>query len=174
MLLAELALAGTLVFTPAASIDTAAIVMTTSAGCPAPADSFHAVARGHGFPADGQIVTAPTAAGMSRTSGFDVYFAQTMKDFAADNHTTLTGRYDVSVFCTDGFTGEVFAEFTGALTFTSPTAFVSGAADVPQPAEKTPAEKTPAGKNPTGWIAAGIATVLLSFEAGRRFGRRRP
>ncbi|WP_433830266.1 hypothetical protein ACQP2E_10395 [Actinoplanes sp. CA-015351] len=125
MLLAELALAGTLGFTPAASIDTAAIVMTTSAGCPAPADSFHAVARGHGFPADGQIVTAPTAAGLSRTSAFDVYFAQTMKDFAADNHTTTLA----------------------------------------------PGVETPGN---TGWIAAGIATVLLSFEAGRRFGRRRP
>ncbi|MFF5080399.1 hypothetical protein ACFY36_25385 [Actinoplanes sp. NPDC000266] len=79
-------------------------------------------------------MTAPTAAGMSYTSGFDVYFAQTMKDFAVDNHTTLIGRYDVSVFCVDSFAGTKFAEFKGSLTFTSPTKYrAAGAASGPTP-----------------------------------------
>ncbi|WP_433371964.1 hypothetical protein ACQPZX_48535 [Actinoplanes sp. CA-142083] len=120
---AQAAPSGTLDFFPSNSIDVAAIKARTSAGCPSEADSYFAVAKGHGFPADGQIVTTPTAAGMSRTQGFDVYFAQTMKDFAADNKTTLKGRYDVAVYCIDSFLGTKFAQFTGALTFTSPTKY---------------------------------------------------
>ncbi|MEV6304391.1 hypothetical protein AB0M02_33640 [Actinoplanes sp. NPDC051861] len=157
--------AGGLAFDPAESIDTAAITVRTSAGCPEPADSYHAVARGHGFPVDGQVVTAPTGAGLSRAEGFDVYFAQTMKDFATDNRTTLDGPYDVTVYCTNGFSGEVFATFSGSLTFTTPTTYRTGdvLAAAPPAAESA--------RPPVGWIAAATA-VLLAFETGRRYGRR--
>ncbi|SNY62224.1 hypothetical protein [Paractinoplanes atraurantiacus] len=181
---------GGLAFDPPASIDTAAIKVRTSAACPKEADSYYAQARGHGFPAAGLTVTAPTAAGISYTSGFDVYFAQTMKDFAVDNHTTLTGLYDVSVYCVDSFTGTKFAEFKGALIFTSPTRFrASGAPSVPAaPSAPASAEATaaparpstdlaaaaPSAKSgiPVAWIAGALAAVLAAFEAGRRFGRR--
>lgn len=176
--------AGALTFTPAASIDTAAIRVTTPAGCPDRADTYHAIARGSGFPAEGQVVTAPTGAGISHRAGFDVYFAQTMKDFAADNRTTLSGRYDVSVYCSDGFTGQVFAEFTGAITFTTPTSWSSGpvavgaaagppvsAPTVPPDPEAAPA--APASRSaPVAWIVAAIAALALAFETGRRYGRR--
>jgi hypothetical protein len=136
---------GGITVTPANSIDTAPIRVRTSAGCPARADNYYAVARGHGFPPAGQIVTTPTAAGLSHRDGFDVYFGETMKDFAADNHTTLTGRYDVTVFCTDSFTRTSFGEFTGALTFTTPTRYVSagGAATTARPAPGTAATLAP-------------------------------
>jgi hypothetical protein len=205
---------GSLTFFPSASIDLAAIKARTSAGCPDQADSYFAVVKGHGFPADGQIVTTPTAAGMSHTASFDVFFAQTMKDFATDNRTTLKGKYDVAVYCIDSFLGTKFAEFTGSLTFTSPTKFkASGqntttsapAAPAPTqpraaaappteaqtaepPAQPTTAQteipdksgepelvasaRTPEKGLPVGWIATGIAAVLLAFEIGRRFGRR--
>lgn len=190
---------GTITFTPANSIDLAAIKVHTSGGCPAPADGFYAIARGHGFPKDGQLVTAPTAAGMSRDGGFDVYFAQTMADFAADNHTTLSGRYDVTVSCVDSFKGTVFAEYQGSLTFTTPKTYksdnsgtaatppastpppepvLSAAAEPPAPAAgdeaaAAPASSTTTSPNPSlWWLIAGLAAVLLAFESGRRFGRR--
>ena len=199
---------GTLAFFPSNSIAEAAIKARTSAGCPDQADSYLAVAKGHGFPAAGQIITSPTAAGMSHTDGFDVYFAETMKDFAADNHTTLKGRYDVAVYCVDSFLGTKFAQFTGNLTFSSPTRYKASGpntmslapaaapttapaaaqpsappptapAEQPEAAEPSatklvsaPEETTPGDGLPIGWIAAGVAAVLLAFEIGRRFGRR--
>lgn len=179
---------GTITFTPANSIDLASIKVHTSGGCPAPADGFYAVARGHGFPKDGQVVTAPTAAGMSATDGFDVYFGQTMADFAADNHTALSGRYDVTVSCVDSFKGTVYAEYKGALTFTSPKTYktdMSGkdAAPAESPATSAAPEPPAVEAAPPAapvktvgpslwWLAAGLAAVLLAFESGRRFGRR--
>ncbi|GAA2650037.1 hypothetical protein [Paractinoplanes durhamensis] len=195
--LAALMASGTLTFFPSTSIDTAAIVVQTSAGCPSTADAYYAIATGHGFPKDGQVVTAPTAAGMSRTEGFNVFFAQTMKDFAADNGTTLQGRYDVSVYCVDSFTGTRYAQFDGKLTFSSPTKYqasgrntgtqrptvpVAEAAPAseaaPTPVETTavvdaaPAATTSKNSLPVGWIAGAVAAILLAFETGRRLGRR--
>jgi hypothetical protein len=156
---------GPITVTPANSIDTAPIVLRTSAGCPAQADSFYALAKGGGFPPAGQIVTAPTTAGISHAGPFNVYFAQTMKDFATDNHATLAGRYDVTVFCVDSFTRTSFGEFTGSLTFTTPTRYVSTAV-VAEPV--TPPHPMPRWVWPA--IAALVA-LLAAFEAGRRVGR---
>jgi hypothetical protein len=200
---ADAAPSGTLTFFPSTSIAEAAIKARTSAGCPDQADSYLAVAKGHGFPATGQIITTPTAAGISHTDGFDVYFAQTMKDFAADNHTTLQGRYDIAVYCADSFRGTKFAQFTGALTFSSPSRYEASGPNTmgsapaaapttalaPPPAPATTGENpapiepsatvlvsapetTPGDGLPIGWIAAGVAAVLLAFEIGRRIGRR--
>jgi hypothetical protein len=124
---------GGLTIYPGKSIDTAPIRVHTSAGCPDQADTYYATAKGHGFPAAGLIVTAPTAAGMSHTAGFDAYFAETLKDFADDNHTTLEGTYDVTVFCIDSFSQNSFAEFTGSLHFTTPTTYEAVGAAMPPP-----------------------------------------
>lgn len=137
---------------PATSIDTAPIVARTSGGCPARADTYYAVAKGHGFPKDGQVVTTPTAAGLSHAGAFDVYFAETMKDFAADNHTTLSGRYEITVFCADSFTLNSYGEFTGALTFTSATRYVTAesasAAPPPSAAPVSPAPRPSTAASP--------------------------
>jgi len=163
---------GGLAVAPAASIDTASIVVHTSAGCPAQADNYYAIARGHGFPPAGQIVTAPTAAGLSHHGGFDVYFAQTMKDFATDNHSTLTGRYDVTVLCIDSFTRTSFGEFTGSLTFRTPTRYVSASDGVaarppaaPRPAASQPATPLPATPRPA--TTTTVATVRGDRAAPR-------
>lgn len=116
---------GHVVIVPGDSIDLAAIRIRTSGGCPAPADAYYARAHGHGFPAEGQLVTPNTSAGLSHTAGFDVYFAQTMKDYADDNNTTLTGRYDITVYCVDSFTLVSYGEFTGSLRFTTPTKYTA-------------------------------------------------
>src|SRR5262245_62961944 len=73
---------GGLVIYPGKSLDIASIRVHTAGGCPQRADAYYARATGFGFPPAGQIVAPNSAAGMSHTSGFDVYFLQTMKDFA--------------------------------------------------------------------------------------------
>lgn len=114
---------GQILIVPGDSSDLAAIRIRTSGGCPEKADAYYARLFGHGFPADGLLATPNTSAGLSHTAGFDVYFAQTMKDFAQDNNTTLSGRYDVVVYCIDSFTLTSFGEFTGSLEFSSPNEY---------------------------------------------------
>jgi hypothetical protein len=134
---AEAAPIGGLTVSPGKSIDTAPIRLHTSGGCPAQADSFYVSVKGHGFPATGQVVTTPTAAGMSHRAGFDAFFVQTMKDFADDNHTTLQGQYDVTLFCIDAFTQNSFGEFTGSLQYTTPKSYEAIGAAMPSP-QSTP------------------------------------
>ncbi|PZS33453.1 MAG: hypothetical protein DLM61_05070 [Pseudonocardiales bacterium] len=112
---------GGVIVIPSSGSDLTAIRVRTSAGCPAKADAYIARMKGHGFPPDGEIVTSTISAGMSHSIGFDVYFAVTMSDFAQLNHTTLSGRYDITVLCIDSFTTQSYGEFTGSLQFTSPT-----------------------------------------------------
>jgi len=97
--------------------------LRTSTGCPSQASAYYATMRGHGFPPDGQIITTNTEAGLSHSIGFDVYVALIMRDYANKNHSTLAGRYDVTVYCTDHFGLESYGEFTGSLEFTSPTTY---------------------------------------------------
>ncbi len=106
---------------PGSGSDLTAIRLRTSAGCPAGADSYNARMKGHGFPADGEVVTSTISAGMSHSSGFDVYFAVTLADFAQLNHAALRGRYDITVSCIDGLTQKSYGEFTGSLQFTTPS-----------------------------------------------------
>jgi hypothetical protein len=97
--------------------------LRTSAGCPAQANAYYASMRGHGLSPDGQIITAPIQAGLSHSSGFDVYVALVMRDYANNNNTTLAGRYDITVYCIDQLTQNDYGEFTGSLRFTSPSTY---------------------------------------------------
>lgn len=99
------------------------IRLRTSTGCPTQASAYYATMHGHGFPPDGQVITSTIEAGLSHSIGFDVYVALVMRDYAEKNHTTLAGRYDITVYCVDGFTLESYGEFTGSLDFTSPTTY---------------------------------------------------
>jgi hypothetical protein len=99
------------------------IRLRTLTGCPVQANAYYATMRGHGFTTDGQIITSNIEAGISHTAGFDVYVALVMRDYADKNHTTLAGRYNLTVYCIGDLTQESFGEFTGSLEFTSPTAY---------------------------------------------------
>lgn len=115
---------GTVLVIPGDSIDLAAIRLRTSRGCPATANAYYTRMFGQGFPAEGLVVTTNISAGLSFTTGFDVYLAQTMKDFADLNGVpVLAGRYNFVVYCIDKFPTRVKGEFTGALEFTSPTTY---------------------------------------------------
>jgi len=129
---------GGLIIHPGQSLDIESIRVHTSAGCPRQADAYYAMVTGYGFPPDGQVVTPNTAAGMSHTAGFDVYFQQTMKDFATANNTTLQGEYQVTVYCIDSFALNSFGEFTGAMRFTTPTEYEAIGAAKPAVQEPDP------------------------------------
>jgi hypothetical protein len=114
---------GGVIIIPGTGTDLDPMRLRTSAGCPAQANAYYAKMRGHGFPPDGQITTSITKAGLSHSNGFDVYVALIMRDYADKNRTTLTGRYDITVYCINRLTLESYGEFTGALEFTSPTTY---------------------------------------------------
>jgi hypothetical protein len=97
--------------------------LRTSAGCPMEATAYYATMHGRGFPPDGQTITSNTQAGLSHRIGFDVYVALVMQDYANANHTTLAGRYDITVYCINHVTQKSYGEFTGSLEFTSPTTY---------------------------------------------------
>lgn len=129
---------GGVIVIPGAGTDLTAMRLRTSAGCPAEATAFYAKMRGHGFPADGQVVTANTKAGMSHSIGFDVYVALIMRDYATENRTTLAGGYDVTVYCVNRLTLQSYGEFTGALQFTTPTTYQALGAAKPTGAPPPP------------------------------------
>lgn len=159
---------------PGASLDTASIHVRTSRGCPSTADTFYVKAAGHGFPAGGQVVTATTDAGMSHTTGFDAYLALTMKDFAVDNRTRLQGSYTFTLSCIDAFTQRSFGEFTGSISFSSPTRYEAvGAARPPaSPSAAAPAATASApAADPTAAAAPGDGVSEPSLAAA---GAERP
>lgn len=114
---------GGVIIIPGTGTDLSPIRLRTSTGCPTRAGAYYATMRGHGFPPDGQIITSKTEAGLSTSTRFDVYVALILRDYAAENHTTLAGRYDIKVHCTGSLALESYGEFTGSLEFTSPTTY---------------------------------------------------
>lgn len=114
---------GGLLVIPGSGTNLEPIRLRTSAGCPTQATAYYTTMRGHGFPPDGQTVTSNTQAGLSHKAGFDVYVALVMQDYANENRSTLSGRYDITVYCSDHLTQKSYGEFTGALDFTSPTTY---------------------------------------------------
>jgi hypothetical protein len=139
---------GGLIIIPGAGTNLDPLRLRTSTGCPAQASAYYATMRGHGFPPDGQIITSSITPGLSHSIGFDVYPALVLRDYADKNHTTLVGRYDITVYCIDRLTQESYGEFTGSLEFTSPTTYQAiGAAK-------------PVGPPPTPLADAGSAMPL--------------
>ncbi|RJQ76292.1 hypothetical protein D5S17_18700 [Pseudonocardiaceae bacterium YIM PH 21723] len=122
---AQAAPLGGLYIVPGDSQDTSPMRLRTSGGCPAQADAFYAVAVGKGFPAEGQILTGNSDAGLSHNGPMDVFPFQTLKDYADDAKTTLDGQYAITVRCIESFSQNVLGEFTGALRFTDPHHYVT-------------------------------------------------
>lgn len=114
---------GGVIVIPGSGTNLDPIRLRTSAGCPTPATAYYATMRGHGFPADGQVIASNTEAGLSHKMGFDVYVAQVIQDYANANHATLAGRYDITVYCINHVTLKDYGEFSGSLEFASPTTY---------------------------------------------------
>lgn len=136
---------GGLIIIPGSGGDLDPIRLRTSAGCPSKANAFYAKMRGHGLPPDGQVVTANTDAGMSHRIGFDAYVALIMRDYATDNHTTLGGRYDITLYCVNRLTLQSYGEFTGSLEFASSTHYEALGAAKPIGPPPPPLERADLG-----------------------------
>ena len=120
---------GTLSVTPSAGDVTAVPTFLTSAGCPAPADSWVLSLTGPGLPSAGSVWSASDA-GLSATAGFDVAAGMSFAAFATSLGTTFQrGAYQVSVACTVSASLVTVASFTTRLTFSSSTHWSSAAAD---------------------------------------------
>ncbi|GIF25133.1 hypothetical protein BJ973_007387 [Actinoplanes tereljensis] len=157
---------GTLTVNPTSGTDLVAPRVTTSAGCAADSDSYHAVITGPGAFAAGYQIIAPTSANFSTESGFEAAFNVTFADAAKDLSTTIVaGEYDVTLNCLDAFTTEVKGNFTTAVYFTSATAWQSTDPNASQPSS-TSLDITPAGPVNVGDTVTLKATVAPSTATG--------
>lgn len=135
---------GTLTFTPGKGLSTTRITMYTDQSCPADTTHGYALARGKGFPSEGQTVVSNNLNNFSDSAPFSAKMQDTMAGFAAINGTQLSGRYVVTFYCVDDTNTIVYGEFTGAVTFATPKAFTAPAY-VPPPAAPGPAPGASAG-----------------------------
>jgi hypothetical protein len=123
---------GSLTITPPAASDITDPTIHTSGPCPNTAAAANVTLTGPvgatdpTFPPDNPfVIVVTTDAAFSTTAPFSLPFRLTPKDAATDRGKTLqVGEYDVTVRCVDGIAGTtVFGTFTGAMFFTSPTAW---------------------------------------------------
>jgi hypothetical protein len=113
----------TLTVAPAAGTDLTAPSVTTSAGCPTPANAYTIQLIGpNGLDF---IVTGRIQSGFSNTDPFTGQFGQTFKDAAALDTpptTIVAGTYTIKLNCVSGITGStIVASFIGTVVFDTPT-----------------------------------------------------
>src|SRR5262249_52426583 len=115
------------------------------------------------------IVTT-TKASFSTTDPFDLPFRINLKDAATDRGKTLqAGEYDVTARCVKGLTQEVLGTFTGALYFTSPTAYQSTDPNAGPTATSTVLNVTPVSPADAGTSETLKATVSPSAAGSVQF-----
>ncbi|MFG2821216.1 hypothetical protein ACGFX4_17535 [Kitasatospora sp. NPDC048365] len=178
--------AGTLAFDYPSGHDDDAIDLLTSGPCPHPdADYLTVRIGGHGFPAEGAPITGTTAAAAYRPAangGFVVPLANTLRVIAnRAGAGQLNGAYTITASCRGKVNPTSTQDFTGVLTFTTPTTWTAttvapegvihaaGAdpaagqtAKKPQPAATAPAEsRTSLGP----WIAITGGVLLVGWVA---------
>jgi len=162
---------GGVTFTPSSGSDLTAPVARTSGPCPATADSANVLIVGPVgaadpvFPEDNPFVAVTTSkASFSTIDPFDLPFRLNMKDAAADRGKTLqAGEYDVTARCVKGLTQEVLGTFTGALSFTSPTAYQTAGTGTPGTSETVaPTSVTTSSPVPTTTSAPSESTTSES------------
>lgn len=145
------AVVGSLTVSPPSGADSTPLSVTTSAGCPSGGTNVVVRVLGNGFPTAGQVVVGNTDAGVSQSQPFSVALSDTLKAFAAQQSppATLSGTYTLSLKCQDVFGTTDFGDFTGQITFTSPTTYVSGAAPTTPPPTTAPPTTGPSTAPPT-------------------------
>ena len=151
---------GTLDLRPDTGNNNTPVDYTSSAGCPGGV-SFETRLFGFGMPDAGEIVTARTTAGFSSSGPITSSFSDTFQAFADKNATTLQGRYDVVLRCTDRFGDTSRGDFRGIVTFSSPTAYAEtqqGASPSPSPsASATRAPSPAASPSPSATPTASMS-----------------
>ncbi|HEY2764097.1 MAG TPA: Ig-like domain repeat protein [Pseudonocardiaceae bacterium] len=154
---------GSLTITPATGTDISAVSARTSAACPSNSDSANMLivgpigAANPTFPASNPypIVTTNSAT-FSTVAPFDLPFRKILRDAATERGTTLqTGEYDITAQCGAGFPFAVTGTFTGAMYFTSPTAY-----QTTDPNAGPTATTTTLTTNPVSPVTQGTSVAL--------------
>lgn len=119
---------GSLTFAPAKGFDSTPMYVLTSGPCDgAAATNVVAVARGKGFPAEGQVVVANSSAGVSHTGPFVLPLQDTMAAYAHQRNIVLSGPYAVTLTCENRLATQKFTTFSGTITFRTPTTYTAPA-----------------------------------------------
>jgi hypothetical protein len=114
---------GTLALDPASGSDLDTPNVTTSGGCPAPADRYQVLVNGPNLT---NYPMRPIATdGFSSNGPIATSFGVSMKDAAADQGTgpITAGQYDVTFQCLQGLQSTLVGKYTTAMIFTSPTSY---------------------------------------------------
>ncbi|MEV4993015.1 Ig-like domain-containing protein [Streptomyces niveus] len=163
---------GTLDINPKTGTDESGIDFSTSGACPETASYVIVSVKGSGFPAEGQNVVgnAPietyntTAAG-----GMLIPLSSTMRDYAnIAGFSVLEGEYDFTVTCRTAFNGTSLGDFTGAIWFTSNTAYQANDPDV-KTDTSTSLAVSPSGATEQGDAVSLTATVTPAADGTVQF-----
>jgi hypothetical protein len=128
---------GVLTFTPDRGKDTTPMYLVTSKPCPAQATNVLAIAYGHGFTANGQIVVSNSTSGMSHASPFVLPLQDTMAAYAKRLNIALVGQYKVFLICKSRLRMTPFASMGGTITFHTPHEYTAPAVTPAQVAAVT-------------------------------------
>jgi hypothetical protein len=157
---------GTLTFDPPVGNGESAITATTSSGC-TPADSYNIRVTGpNNF---NYLITGTAGPGFDRTAPFSVPFSQTMLDAGVLQEPPVplvAGAYDVTLNCFDAFNQIVRATYTGALIFSSPTAYTTDAPPGTTDTQ-TAVAVTPPSPVTAGTMSTLATTIIPSAAEGR-------
>ena len=158
-------------FFPAKGLASTPMYLVAPAPCPAGSTNVVARAFGHGFPAAGQPVITNSTAGVSRTAPFALPLQDTFTGFAADNGTTLSGPYQITLRCINRLGNKTFASYSATVTFSDKAHFTAPAPSSALVAEieasQQPAQPVPtAGKNVQGNGSANGHSTQPQSSAG--------
>ncbi|MFC8451526.1 hypothetical protein [Kitasatospora sp. NPDC057223] len=191
---------GTLSFDYPAGRDDDALDLLSSGQCPDPAADYLAVRiTGAGFPAEGAPLTGTVAASVYRTAangGYVLPLSNTLRVIATRSGSgQLNGAYTITASCRGKINPASRRDFTGVLTFTTPTTWQAAAVapeglihaataaepafdPSPPPVRPAPvAAPRPAGPPWYSLLAIGAGALLLGWIAlpyARRRRARRP
>ncbi|MER8186593.1 hypothetical protein [Kitasatospora sp. NPDC094015] len=180
---------GTLAFDYPAGHDDDSVDLLTSGPCPGPGDYLSMRITGEGFPPEGAPLAGTVAAGAYRQAaggGYVLPLSNTLRVVANRSGAgALHGAYTITATCRAKVNPAPLREFSGVLTFTSPTTWQTaavapegaihqaaldpakgGAATAPAPAAGQAAAR-PAGSGPGigSWPAIGGGLLLIGWVA---------
>ncbi len=136
--------------------NTSAVTLATSGTCPAPATAVQARITGSGFPPDtGQSLTSVTyteTLGTSATGGYILPVSQTLADYANMQNpaAVYSGAYTITVKCRTNTSGTSLGDFTGVITFSSPTAYTQTSASASPTPSASGSPSPSASASPSG------------------------
>jgi hypothetical protein len=136
-------------FLPAKGLASTPMYVVMPAPCPAGGTNVVAKAFGHGFPAAGQPVVTNSTAGVSHNAPFILPLQDSFVGFAADNGTTLSGPYRVTLRCINRLANKTYASYSATVSF-SDTAHFTAPAPAPALIAAIQASEQPVQPAPSG------------------------